>query len=340
MIRACILGCGGTALSADERALFVEAQPFGFILFARNIESPEQVRTLVRELRATVGRADAPVLIDQEGGRVQRLREPFWPDFPPAARFGEIYARDTDRALQAARLGARLIAAELTALGINVDCLPVVDLRFPEGHGVIGDRAYGSDPEMVAALGGAAAQGLIDGGVLPVLKHIPGHGRARADSHQELPVVDAVLSELDQTDFRPFARLSNLPLAMTAHVVYSAIDPRRAATVSPIVIRDVIRGRIGFDGLLMSDDLSMKALKGSLGRRTEEALAAGCDVALHCNGRLGEMREVAAASLVLGGEGARRAGAALRRLGTAGGTTGKALNVAEAKARFSAMIAA
>jgi beta-N-acetylhexosaminidase len=339
MIRACILGCSGTSLTAQERALFSEAQPFGFILFARNIESPEQVRTLVLELRATVGRTDAPVLVDQEGGRVQRFNAPFWPAYPPAARFGEIYGRDKRLALEAARLGARLIAADLVSLGLNVDCLPVADLRLPEGHGVIGDRAYGSDPETVSALAGAAAQGLLDEGVLPVLKHIPGHGRARVDSHEELPVVDTVLSELDHTDFRPFSRLANLPMAMTAHVVYSAIDPQRAGTVSSIVVQDVIRHRIGFDGLLMSDDLSMKALKGTLGRRVEECLEAGCDVALHCNGRLEEMREVAAACPELAGEGARRAAAALRRQGRPAGTTGKALNVAEARARFSAMIA-
>lgn len=340
MMRVCILGCAGTTLSAEERRFFESTQPFGFILFTRNIDTPSQVRALVTELRSIVGRADAPVLIDQEGGRVQRLRPPHWKDFPPAARFGALYSHEHTAGTDAAWLGARLIAAELSDLGINVDCLPVADLLHPEGHGIIGDRAYGSEPEIVAALAGAAADGLIEGGVLPVLKHIPGHGRARADSHEELPVVDTPLAELERTDFEPFRRLAGLPMAMTAHVVYSAIDPERPATVSPVAIGEVIRKRIGFGGLLMSDDLSMKALAGSLGGRTEAALAAGCDVALHCNGRMDEMREVAAASPVLTGEGARRAAAALGRLKKPQGTAGKALNVAEAQARFSAMIAA
>jgi len=340
MIRACILGCAGTTLSDEERALFEQAQPFGFILFARNIENPDQVRALVRELRMLVGRDNAPILIDQEGGRVQRLRPPHWPDFPTAASFGEVHARDAARGLEAARLGARLIAAELAALGINVDCLPVADLLFAEGHGIIGDRAYGSDPDIVALLGRAAADGLMEGGVLPVVKHMPGHGRARADSHEELPVVETPIDELDRTDFQSFRRLNDLPIGMTAHVVYTAVDPQHAATVSPVAIEEVIRKRIGFDGLLLSDDLSMKALKGSLGSRTEAALTAGCDVALHCNGHLDEMAEVVAAAGPLAGEAARRAAAALGRQGTGGGTAGKALNVAEAQARFSAMIAA
>ena len=336
MTRACILGCAGTRLSEEERALFQAAQPFGFILFARNIEHPDQVRALVQELRAIVGRSDAPVLIDQEGGRVQRLKPPHWPDFPPAALFGQIYARDRARGTRAARLGAHLIAAELTALGINVDCVPVADLRHAEGHGIIGDRSYSSEPLDVAELAGAAAQGLMDGGVLPIVKHIPGHGRARSDSHEELPVVATTLAELDRTDFEPFRRLAGLPAAMTAHVVYSAIDSERPATISPVVIGEIIRERIGFDGLLLTDDLSMKALQGSLEGRTEAAFAAGCDLALHCNGLLDEMREVVAASPILAGEAARRAGAALGRLGT----PGKGLNVAEARALFSAMIVA
>ena len=335
MTRACILGCSGTRLNGEERALFETAEPFGFILFARNIENPDQVRALVREMRAIVGRDDALILIDQEGGRVQRLKPPHWPDFPPAALFGEIYAHNKARGLDAARLGAKLIAAELSELGINVDCLPVADLRLPEGHGIISDRSYGNEPSAVAELASAAADGLMEGGVLPVLKHIPGHGRARADSHEELPVVATSLAELDRTDFEPFRRLAGLPIAMTAHVVYSAIDPDRPATVSPVVIDQIVRGRIGFDGLLLTDDLSMRALTGSLGGRTESAFAAGCDMALHCNGRLEEMREVVAASPVLAGEASRRAGAALGRLGT----PGKGLNVAEARTRFSAMIA-
>jgi beta-N-acetylhexosaminidase len=336
MTRACILGCSGTSLTADERELFTATQPFGFILFARNIDDPDQVRALVRDLRTNVGRADAPVLIDQEGGRVQRLKPPHWSDLPPAALYGEIYARDRARGENATRLGAQLIAAELTSLGINVDCVPVADLRHPDGHDIIGDRAYGSEPLTVAELAGAAAEGLIEGGVLPVVKHIPGHGRARADSHEELPVVATPLNELDRTDFEPFRRLAGLPVAMTAHVVYSAIDPARPATVSPIVVSEIIRCRIGFGGLLLTDDLSMKALQGALGDRAEAAFAAGCDIALHCNGRLDEMREVVAATPVLSGEAARRADAALGRLGT----PGKHPNLAEARERFSAMIAA
>ncbi len=336
MTRACILGCASTQLTDDERRLFEQAQPFGFILFARNIETPEQVRALVREMRAIVARADAPILIDQEGGRVQRLRPPHWTAFPPADRIGLVHARDRASGCEAARLGARLIAEELLRVGINVDCLPVADLRFPEAHAIIGDRAYGEDPGAVAELAGAAAQGLLDAGVLPVMKHIPGHGRARADSHEELPVVSTPLDELDRTDFEPFRRLAHLPVAMTAHVVYTALDPERPATVSPVAVREAIRGRIGFDGLLMSDDLSMKALKGSLGSRAEAALDAGCDIALHCNGQMDEMQEVVAASRPLEGKAAERAAAALRRLGT----PGKALDVAEARARFSAMITA
>jgi beta-N-acetylhexosaminidase len=335
MTRACILGCSGTRLNAEERKLFEAAQPFGFILFARNIENPDQVRALVRELRAIDGRAGAPILIDQEGGRVQRLKPPHWPDFPPAAVFGEMFARDRARALEAVRLGARLIAAELVALGINSNCLPVADLRHPEGHGIIGDRSYGIEPSAVAALAGAAAEGLMEGGVLPVVKHIPGHGRARADSHEELPVVSTSIDELDRTDFEPFRKLAGLPVAMSAHVVYSAIDLERAATVSPVVVKDVIRGLIGFDGLLVTDDLSMKALRGTFGSRTEAAFAAGCDMALHCNGEMAEMREVVAASPELAGKAEKRASAALGRLGT----PGKDLNVAEARALFSAMIA-
>jgi beta-N-acetylhexosaminidase len=336
MTSACILGCAGTQLNADERTLFASAEPFGLILFARNVEHPDQVRALVHDFRSIVGRADAPVLIDQEGGRVQRLRPPHWRDFPPAEIFGKIYDQDPAAGVEATRLGARLIADELAALGINVDCLPVGDLRHAEGHGIIGDRAYGVDPVTVATLGNAAAEGLIEGGVLPVIKHMPGHGRACADSHEALPVVETPLEELDRTDFESFRRLAGLPVGMTAHVVYAALDPERPATVSPVVISEAIRNRIGFDGLLLTDDLSMKALVGTLGNRTEESLAAGCDVALHCNGRIEEMREVVAASPKLAGEAARRAGAALGRLKS----PGKPLNTVEARGRFSAMIGA
>jgi beta-N-acetylhexosaminidase len=336
MTRACILGCAGTQLTEQEQTFFSETQPFGLILFARNIDNPDQVRELVRDFRTIVGRANAPVLIDQEGGRVQRLRPPHWTDLPPAAKFGALYAHGRTHGLDAARAGARLIAAELAILGINVDCLPVADIRHAGAHDIIGDRAYGSDPDTVSALAAAAAEGLLAGGVLPVIKHVPGHGRARADSHEALPIVDTSLDELDRTDFEPFRRLASLPLAMTAHVVYSAVDPASPATISPIVIREIVRDRIGFDGLLMTDDLSMKALRGSFGRRAEAAFAAGCDIALHCNGDMQEMREVAVSSALLSGEAARRAEAALDRLKS----PREPLNVSEARRRFSAMMAA
>jgi beta-N-acetylhexosaminidase len=333
--RACILGCAGLALTADERALFAAARPWGLILFKRNVEDPAQVARLTQEFRTVVGRPSAPVFVDQEGGRVQRLGPPHWPAYPPAARYGELYARDRGKGLRAARVGAELMAADLIAVGINADCLPVADLRLPEGHDVIGDRAYGADPETVAKLARAAADGLLAGGVLPVIKHIPGHGRAAADSHKELPVVATPLDELERTDFESFRPLNDLPIAMTAHVVYSAVDPYRPATTSPAVVGEVIRRRIGFDGLLMTDDLSMQALSGSLGERAAAAFAAGCDMALHCNGKLAEMREVVAATPALAGEAARRAAAALACLRPAT----KPGNLDEARARFSAMIA-
>ncbi|WP_371346547.1 beta-N-acetylhexosaminidase [Ancylobacter sp. IITR112] len=334
--RAFITGCAGTRLTPDETAFFAQAAPWGLILFRRNVEDPTQVAALVAAFRAAVGRPDAPVLIDQEGGRVQRLAPPHWPAYPPA----EVFARraeagDSAGAAEAARLGARLMAADLAALGITVDCVPCADLRLPEGHGIIGDRAYGTTPEQVAHLARAAAEGLMSGGVLPVLKHIPGHGRARADSHESLPIVETSRAELEATDFAPFRALADLPLGMTAHVVYAAIDPDRPATTSPTVIADVIRGHIGFDGALMSDDLSMGALAGSLASRAEASFAAGCDLALHCNGRLDEMMEVASRSPVLAGEAARRCAAALARRVAPG-----ALAADEARARFSAMIAA
>ena len=333
--RACIFGCAGPRLTADERVLFAAVRPWGFILFKRNVEDPAQVANLTQEFRAMVGRPGAPVFVDQEGGRVQRLGPPHWPAYPPAAKFGEIYAHDHGQGLMAVRVGAELMAADLIATGINADCLPVADLRRPEGHDVIGDRAYGADPETVAKLGRAAADGLLAGGVLPVIKHVPGHGRARADSHKELPVVEVPLAELDRTDFESFRLLSDLPIAMTGHVVYTAVDRDRPATTSPAVISEVIRGRIGFGGLLMTDDLSMSALSGTLGERAETAIAAGCDMALHCNGNLAEMQEVAAAVPILTGEAARRAAAALACLRPAT----KPGNLDEARAGFSAMIA-
>jgi beta-N-acetylhexosaminidase len=334
--RALIVGCAGPKLSAAEREFLAREKPWGLILFKRNIEGPAQVSALIHEFRGVVGYREAPVLIDQEGGRVQRLSPPLWPDFPPAARLGAAYSLDPARGVEAAKLGARLIASELSALGISIDCMPVADLRLPEGHGVIGDRAYGMEIETVASLARAAAAGLIAGGVLPVVKHIPGHGRARADSHEALPVVETSRAELERTDFEPFRRLRDLPIAMTAHVVYAAIDPKWPATVSRTVVQEVIRGHIGFDGLLLTDDLSMKALSGGFRSRAEAALAAGCDIALHCNGRLEEMTEIAPACPPLAGKAERRAQAALDLLNL----PVESVNVAEARARFSAMVAA
>jgi beta-N-acetylhexosaminidase len=310
MARAFISGLAGPALTADERAFLREARPWGLILFKRNVESPAQVARLIDESLDAAGR-EAAVLIDQEGGRVQRLQPPHWPQYPPGAAFGGLYERDRTAGLRAAWLGARLIAADLHALGINVDCLPLADVPVPGSDNVIGDRAYGATPEQVAALAAAVAEGLLAGGVLPVLKHIPGHGRANADSHLRLPTVDTPRDRLEATDFAAFRPLNRLPLGMTAHVVFTACDPVLPVTTSATMIRDVIRGFIGFDGLLMSDDISMGALSGSIGERSRAALAAGCDVVLHCNGRLDEMQAVAAEAPELRGAAARRADAAM-----------------------------
>jgi beta-N-acetylhexosaminidase len=293
---AAIFGCAGLRLSEEERAFFRKANPYGFILFARNVETPDQVRALVRELRDAVGRADAPLLIDQEGGRVQRLKPPQWRGAPAGRRFGELMAHDPQAAEEGAQANARLIAAELDDLGIDVDCLPLLDVPVPGAHDIIGDRAFGETPDVVAQLGRAVCKGLRAGGVLPIVKHVPGHGRARSDSHLELPVVDASLDELRATDFAPFKALAKEACwAMTAHVVYTAIDPDAPATLSAKVVREIIRGEIGFDGPLISDDLSMKALSGDFAERTRLALAAGCDLVLHCNGDMAEMTAVAAA---------------------------------------------
>jgi len=331
-IDASILGCAGLTLSREEVAFFRDVKPWGFILFARNVESPDQVRSLVDALRDTVGRSDAPVLIDQEGGRVARLKPPHWRLYPPGRAYGELAANDPLMAREITRLGGRLLAHDLAALGINVDCVPVLDVPDPQGHEIIGDRAYGQTPEQVALLGRAAAEGLIAGGVLPIVKHIPGHGRAMSDSHLELPVVDAPYEELDARDFAPFRVLSDMPMAMTAHVIYTAVDRKRPATTSKKAIRKVIRGAIGFDGLLMSDDLSMKALSGDFAERARASLAAGCDVVLHCNGDMAEMKAVVAGSGPLKGRSARRAESALARIARAA----EPFDAAEARARFDA----
>jgi beta-N-acetylhexosaminidase len=331
--RAFITGVRGPALTAAERAFLCEAEPWGLILFARNIDTPEQVRRLVADFREAVG-ANAPVLVDQEGGRVQRFGPPHWPRYPAGAAYGELYDRDREAGLEAARLGGRLIASDLLPLGIDVDCLPVADVPAAGADPVIGNRAYGDTPDKVAALAGAIAAGLMAGGVLPVLKHLPGHGRATADSHLHLPVVKAGPAELDATDFAAFRPLAHLPMGMTAHVVFTAFDPIAPATTSATMVAQVIRDSIGFKGLLMSDDLSMGALSGTLGERVRAALAAGCDLALHCNGDMAEMQAVAAAAPRLAGDAARRADAAL-----AARTVPSAVDLVEARKTFDALLA-
>jgi beta-N-acetylhexosaminidase len=293
--RAVIFGLAGTRIGDAEARLFAAANPLGFILFARNCRDPQQVRALTAALRSVVGRADAPILIDQEGGRVQRLKPPHWRAAPAAARFGALASVCEAEACEAVWLNARLIAAELSDLGIDHDCAPVLDVPAAGADPVIGDRAFASDPDQVARLGQAFAAGLLAGGVNPIIKHIPGHGRADADSHVALPVVDIMRDELLNVDAAPFAALSCQPWAMTAHVLYAAIDANRPATMSPVVVREVIRGAIGFDGVLVSDDLCMRALDGRPAERASAALAAGCDVVLHCNAVLDEMRAIAAA---------------------------------------------
>jgi beta-N-acetylhexosaminidase len=335
MTTAAIFGCAGPLLTESETSFFREVAPFGFILFQRNCESPDQVRGLVRDLRDSIGRADAPVLIDQEGGRVARLRPPTWRAAPAPGRIGAIAARDRHLALEAARLNASLMGRELAGLGITVDCAPVLDLQVSGAHaGVVGDRALGNDPELVGALGRAICDGLLAGGVDPVIKHMPGHGRALVDSHRALPRVDASLDELRRTDFIPFRRLADMSWGMTAHVVYSAIDPERPATTSPKVIAEIIRGEIGFDGLLVTDDLNMQALQGDLADRTRRALSAGCDLALHCTGRLDEMEEVAAAAGPMSDATARRVARLRKRT-----TPLPAIDVAAAEAHLSALMA-
>ena len=299
--RAFITGLAGLTISAKERAFLREAQPWGLIVFKRNVSTPSQVQDLVRSFRDTLG-WEAPVLVDQEGGRVQRLGPPHWPTYPPGARYGELYDREPAAGLAAARLAGHLIAADLAAVGIDVDCLPIADVPVPGADAVIGNRAYGTEPAKVAAIARAVTEGLEQGGVLPVLKHIPGHGRATADTHFRLPVVDTSKAELERTDFAAFQPLADLPMAMTAHVVFSALDPAHPATTSATIIEQVIRGVIGFQGLLMSDDVSMNALAGSIAERTRAIFAAGCDMVLHCNGKLDEMREVAAETPELSGK--------------------------------------
>lgn len=333
MRSAAIYGCSGHRLTPEEQAFFADTRPWGFILFRRNVDSPEQVRALTADLRDSVGDPDAPILIDQEGGRVQRLGPPHWPKYPP----GDAYlkaAPDLASARELVRLGARLMAHDLREVGITIDCLPVLDVPVAGAHDIIGDRAYATDPAAVTVLGRAAAEGLLAGGVLPVIKHIPGHGRAFADSHKELPTVHADLDTLDAWDFAPFKALSDMPIAMTAHVVFTAIDPTNPATQSKKAIK-LIRKHIGFKGLLLSDDLVMNALSGTLTERAEASLKAGCDLVVHWNGDMDEMQQVAAGVGKLKGKAARRADAALARLVQAP----EPLDVVEGRARFDRLMA-
>jgi len=306
---ATILGCLGPTLTAREAAFFRQADPFGFILFARNIESPAQVARLTADLREAVGR-DAPVMVDQEGGRVQRLRAPHWHEWLPP--LDQMAATRRGAAARAVWLRYRLIADELRAVGIDANCAPTADIACAATHPFLHNRCFGTDAATVTLAARACAEGLLAGGVLPVMKHLPGHGRASADSHLSLPHVDAPRADLLASDFAPFAALADLPMAMTAHIVFTALDPERPATASPPVIA-LIRRQIGFDGLLMSDDLAMQALSGDFGARASAALAAGCDLVLHCNGEMAEMEPVAAAAGRLTPAAASRAAAALAR---------------------------
>jgi len=308
-VTTAIYGLKGTTLDPEEKAFFRDADPWGFILFARNVEGVRQLSRLTLELRDCVGR-DAPILIDQEGGRVARLKPPTWRKAPPAEVFADLYRKDEEAAIEATRLNHRLLAHELRTVGIDVDCAPVADLRIAGADAIIGDRAFGTTPDPIAHLGRAAMEGLMAGGVAPIIKHIPGHGRAKADSHLELPVVPEEHGLLSETDFAPFKALADAPMAMTAHIVYADIDDSAPATQSAGLIGDVIRGEIGFDGLLMTDDLSMKALSGSFRERAERSLKAGCDMLLHCNGEMAEMLAVAEGAAKLDGKRQDRALAA------------------------------
>ncbi len=331
----------GTALGDEERAFFRDVRPWGFILFARNIGASDEVRVLTDALRDAVEDEHALIFVDQEGGRVQRLRPPLAARRPAAAPFGALYARDPDAAVEAVRLNHRLLAQELRGHGLTADCAPCVDLLNPQGHGIIGDRAFGADVETVAALGRAACDGLLDGGVAPVIKHMPGHGRASVDSHQDLPVVATDLNTLDATDFAPFRVLNDAPMAMTAHVVYAAADPDLALTVSKTAIDAIVRGLIGFDGLLMSDDLSMKALGGDLASRAGRSVEAGCDVVLHGNGALvGEpVRDLMAELAAVADNCGELAGHALRRANAARASVhaAEAFDIAAAEDRLASL---
>lgn len=329
-----ILGSSGPTLTADEVALYKDERPWGFILFARNCIEPAQISDLVASMRDAIGRPDAPVLIDQEGGRVQRIRPPMIERYPSAAVLGELYRQDRDKGLRATWLMSRLHAFDLMKFGINVDCLPVIDVPIEGASNVIGDRAYGFDPKTVAEMGQAAADGLKAGGMLPVMKHMPGHGRGMADSHHELPVVTVSRAELEAHDFLPFVAMKDELMAMSAHIVFTAIDPDEPATISRKVIDEIIRGHIGFDGLLMSDDTSMNALKGTIGERAARIVGGGCDIVLHCNGVMDEMKAVVKEAIPLGRDALRRARAVEAAFGASDG-----LNEEAIRAEFHGLLA-
>jgi beta-N-acetylhexosaminidase len=333
-MQAAIYGFEGLELTADERSFFRDAEPAGFILFRRNCDNPGQLLRLTDSLRDLTGRPDLPILIDQEGGRVARMRPPAWPAFPAAERFAQLYALAPSSAIEAARSNARAIALSLRASGINVNALPLLDVRQEGASDIIGDRALGSEPMQVAALGRVVLEGLASAGVVGIVKHMPGHGRALVDSHKELPVVTADAETLE-TDLEPFERLRSAPMGMTAHVVYDAWDRDRPASLSPIVIGDIIRGRIGFDGFLMSDDLGMEALQGGFGSRAAGVIAAGCDVALHCSGKMDEVVAVAGAAPALAPEGEQR----LARAMAITLVDGDGMDFAEATAKRDALLA-
>lgn len=312
-MQAAIYGLAGPVMSDDERAFFRDADAAGYVLFKRNCLDQQQVLALTEELRGIAGRADVPILIDQEGGRVARMRPPKWPAFPAGEAFDQLYRTAPSSALEAVRSNARALGLMLREAGVNVDCVPLLDVRQPGAHDIIGDRALGGDPMQVAALGQAVLSGLASAGVCGVVKHMPGHGRALTDSHVELPVVTASEEEL-QADIEPFERLNGAPMGMTSHVVYTAWDLERPASLSPTVIAEIIRGRIGFDGWLMSDDIGMQALTGSAGERAAGVVAAGCDVALHCTGDMDEMISVAQAVLAMTAEGEARLARAMESI--------------------------
>jgi len=331
--KAMILGCSGLALTSEEKAFYRDERPWGFILFGRNISEAGQIADLVAEMRESVG-WHAPVLIDQEGGRVQRIRPPILPHYPSGRTLGDLYRRDRALGLRAAWMMSRLHAFDLSSFGINVDCLPVLDVPVEGSSNVIGDRAYGGDPQTVIAMGRAAAEGLKAGGLLPVMKHMPGHGRGFADSHLELPVVTVSRDELDAHDFPPFIAMRDELMAMTCHVVFAAIDPDNPATTSRKVIDGIIREHIGFKGLLLSDDSSMNALSGTIGERAANIIAGGCDIVLHCNGKMDEMREVVANVPPLAGASLARAKAV-----ETGFPAPDTADPAELRAEFEAMFA-